>query len=228
MQALQRREPSRAVHHVHAGQPEPREVGEYLAYRRVQRALRLARHQAEDELHRRLAQDAGRLALGVAVDGSARRILGASLEARHAQRLRRNPRRVPVLPPQIGGTSARRGVEPPPRGEGRVRPAVVVPTGAHDPRVPWQRLRALLHAPQRLVEAGAATEIDGQLAVGQALEVDMRVDQARPHLAAQAHDLGLPPGRRARAWTDGEDALPKGRHLGLASGEQDRLGGQIP
>jgi hypothetical protein len=59
---------------------------------------------------------------------------------------------------------------------------------------------------QDLLEVGRASEIDVKVAIGEALEVDVRIGESRERAAAEPDHLGAATGGPPRARTDGEDA----------------------
>ena len=61
----------------------------------------------------------------------------------------------------------------PPGRKRALGPGVVVPAAPDNPRVLFQRLGPRLDAGQAIREVGAPGQIDAQLAVGQALEMDV-------------------------------------------------------
>ena len=165
-----------------------------------------------------------RLSAVAAVDAAAGWILGGSIDAGELQRCARDPCRVTVLAPQKRGTPACRLVELGSSGKSPIPPCVVVPAGADYPGVGQQAFRPLLDSCQRLVEAPHSGEVERQVAIGEPLEVDMRIDQAWPRPAAQPDHTTSPAGRRTRGFPHRQDpSVDAGRDLGHASREQRRL-----
>src|SRR4029077_15961804 len=85
----------------------------------------------------------------------------------------------------------------------RIPPCVVVPAGPLDPGACRQPRRPVFDPLQDVFEAARASEVDVKVSVGKALEVYVRIDEARKRAAAQPDDLGAPPGGRPRARADG-------------------------
>jgi hypothetical protein len=60
------------------------------------------------------------------------------------------------------------------------------------------------------------------MVVGQAFQVDVRVDQAGQSLTAKSNDLGPTPRGQTRAFADRQDPPARpGRHLRFAPGEEN-------
>src|SRR6202040_3381609 len=102
------------------------------------------RHQHVDQVHRRLPQDAGRLAALVAIDDASRWVRGGAIDGGELERGARDPRRVTILASQVRGTSAGSLVEVKAGWKGLVGPRVVVPAGSDDPRAGGQVVRPVL------------------------------------------------------------------------------------
>ena len=219
--SLQRRERTGGIHRMHRRETQSREVAKHRRHGGVEVGVGWSRQEAQDHVHGRLAQDSCRCAISVPVDRASRRILACHVDARRAQGRGRDPRRVAVLPLEVGRPAAHRSIELPPRRKRRGRPRVVVPTGPDHPGVLRQRLHPFPGPSEHVAEILGAGEVDGQLAVDQALEVDVRINQPWPGVAAQSHHLGLPAGRRPRLRPDRDDPAVERRHLRRASGEEN-------
>jgi hypothetical protein len=64
-------------------------------------------------------------------------------------------------------------------------------------------------------------ELEVQVALSKALQVDVSVDEPGPRPAAQPHDLRTPAGRHSSFGSDADDpTVDARRHLGLATSEE--------
>jgi len=175
-------------------------------------------------MHRGFAKDPDGLAALVPIDVATGRIFRRPIDARALQGGGRDPCRVPVLAPKVSGPPARRLVEVLASGKSSVWPEIVVPTGSDHPRVRWEAVRPTFDARERLFEARGSGEVDGEVSIGEAFEVDVRVDQAGPGLACQADDFCAAPCGRAGCVAYREDsAIDAGCDFWLTPGEQRGL-----
>ena len=134
-----------------------------------------------------------------------------------------------VLPAEVDRPTAGGAVEVALRRKCRVRPSVVVPTRTDDPTVFGQAGGPRLDAGKSLLQAGQPGEIDRQLPVGQAFQVDVSVDQAGKRATAKADDLGAAARRRASLRPDRKDpAVRAGGHLWLTTHEERCSAGHRP
>ncbi len=79
-------------------------------------------------------------------------------------------------------------------------------------------------AREHLFEACGSGEVDGEVAIGEAFEVDVRVDQAGPGPACQADNFCSTPGRRAGCIAYRENPAVDARSdFRLTTREQDSL-----
>src|ERR1700681_712461 len=86
-----------------------------------------------------------------------------------------------------------------------LRPRVVVPAGTDNPAVIRKTCGPALDARQSLFEAGGAGEVQREDPIGQALQMNVRVDQTRESAATQGDDLGVPTCGRPRVATEADD-----------------------
>src|ERR1700674_2628192 len=149
------------------------------------------RHYARDRLHRGLPQDSRWISVPIAVDDTAGRFGSRSADAGQAQRSGGYPRRMSVLAYQISGPGARGRIEMPSVRKCGVRPEVVVPACPDHPSILWPARGPAPDGVQRRVASADAGQIEVQVVVSEAFEMDVRIDQARPCPAAQPHHLGL-------------------------------------
>ena len=135
---------------------------------------------------RLLAQDAGRLAGGVALDDAARHVQ----RVRHRERRRAHPQRMAVVRAQCDLRPRRDRVERVARR--LLAPQLVAPAAPAQPAARLHLGRG--HALERLGERGAAEQPQLPPAERPAREVHVRVDQARHD--ARAADVDPPRARR--------------------------------
>ena len=222
MKSLQRREAARAVHGMDAGEPKPGQRRQRARHSAVEVGVGRLRLVTGDDIHGELTDDPCRLAEVVSVEDAAGRVRCGPIHAGQRQRRGRHPCRVTVFSAQVRRASACRAVQLPAGRKGRIGPCVVVPAGAHHPRLPWQRLRPALDARECCLHASRSAQLDGHTTIGEAFQVDVRIDEAGPCRTPQPHDLCAATRHHACARADGEDASVRtGRDLRLAAREQN-------
>ena len=201
------------------GEAEAGEIAERRVEIRAERSALRARDQRCDEVHRRLAQDAGRLAMRIALEAATGWIVGRRFEAGEASRPRRGPCRVPVVAGQEGEPMTDRRIE-----GGRVQPGhlALVPTATGEPGVLHPGRRRGGQARDDLGAVDRVVERDRAPRARQAHEVDVEVMEAGDDRGIAGVDDA-----RARCGRIGHvGSRPRGDHP--AAGDADRLHGVQP
>ena len=178
---------------VHAGEAPGRGLGDPLAEHALLLVGQPLRDQPPDELHGALLQDAGGLALRVAHDLSARRVLRLAGDAREAQRHGVGPAGVAVVGDEEGRAARHQGVELQRRGEAAGERGVGPPPAGHPVGVGVGR-RPALHALREGAEGEVLVEAQLLEREAPAQQVQVAVDEAgRDEAPAEVHDLGALP-----------------------------------
>ena len=181
-------------------------------------------HEALDQPGRRLAQGARRLAgARVALDAAARRVGRLPRDARERERLRVDPRRVPVGRRQVDGPRRLDGVEQRLRRVG-VWKHRQIPAAAHDPRPCGVGGDARLDGRKDRGPRGGGGEVALPRLHPGADRVHVRIVEPGQHEAsARVHDAGgrpdvrldvaVGPDRDEAAAADGERLGPRARRV---------------
>ncbi len=182
---------------MYTGQPEPMRLGNRVAHGGVDRVVGGHRHDGVDQIHRLIAQDAGGLAVRIAVDDAGLRVGRCRRDAGHPQSQRIGASQVQVAAPEHDRVVGRGRVEILAGEQPRLGPVGLVPALALDPLAGRSGLRAFV---QGLLHGGQRSQSgQPQLTPAQrpALEMKMRVDQARQDApAAEIDHPAARPGER--------------------------------
>ncbi len=151
-----------------------------------------------DQSHGRLAHNAGRLAISIAVDLAALRVFCLPGDGRSFERCCIRHEDVTIHAGEDGRIGAAHFVEVGARGQHLLRPFGVVPAASGDPLAGRGRLHAVGDALLHLLQRLGPNEIHVQLLEAAITEVQVGVVEARHHeSAAEVHHLGVMAGQFA-------------------------------
>ncbi len=181
------------------------------------------RNVLSNEFHPRgFAEDAGRLALGVAIDLATCRVGGSAGNASGGECCRVGDGDVSIDAAKDGGMACCDGVDIASGGQSLVGPEGVIPAATRDPVTLGCAGRGELNAPLHFGEGGAPGEVDLQLDHASVAEMHMRIVEAGHDKGAVEIDLA----RGGAGEGQAAASLPGGHDLAVAKskcGDEERF-----